>query len=332
MRKIRKLQPSTHFTVDEKSGIRWSVCQPVRWRRQSERLKMNRYDIVFIGHLGTGTIVPFKGSPFVERGSPVVFAAIAASCLEKRIAAVTQISESKEYLLEPLKTAGIDLFVQPGEITQYRVVFPTANVDERQTFLIKGGGHFAISDIPPFEPCLIHGCFMGVREFQLDLMRALKARGFRLSVDMQGFVLQADDETGAVRLKDVPEKREILGMAHFVKLDAVEAQTLTGADVLQDQADILEDWGSSETIITSSEGVLARNKGKTTFVKFTNRSTRGRMGRGDTVMGSYLARRLDHSVEDSLRFAAALTSIKMESTGPFRGSLDDVIERMDRPM
>ena len=76
--------------------------------------------------------------------------------------------------------------------------------------------------------------------------------------------------------------------------------------------------------------MLARSKGKTTFAKFTNRSTRSRMGRGDTVMGSYLARRLDHSVEDSLRFAAAMASIKMESAGPFRGSLDDVIERMDK--
>jgi sugar/nucleoside kinase (ribokinase family) len=52
------------------------------------------------------------------------------------------------------------------------------------------------------------------------------------------------------------------------------------------------------------------------------------MGRGDTFAGAYLARRLDHPVEDSLRFAAALTSIKMESAGPFRGSLDDIVERM----
>jgi len=56
------------------------------------------------------------------------------------------------------------------------------------------------------------------------------------------------------------------------------------------------------------------------------------MGRGDTCMGAYLARRLDHSVEDSLRFAAALTSIKLESSGPFRGSLDDVIQRMNAPV
>jgi sugar/nucleoside kinase (ribokinase family) len=291
---------------------------------------MNRYDIVFIGHLGEGIIVPFDGSPFVEPGSPVLFAPIAASCAGKRIAVVTRIPESEEHLLEPLKAAGVDLFVEPGGIVQYRVVFPTANVDQRRAFLIQGVEPFVVSDIPPFEPCLLHLCCIGVRTFQLDLMRALKARGFRLSVDMQNFMLQADLETGVVNLEDVPEKKEILGVADFVKLDAMEAQTLTGADVLQDQADILEDWGSSETIITSSEGVLARSKGKNTFVKFTHRSTRGRMGRGDTVIGSYLARRLDHAVEDSLRFAASLASIKMESAGPFRGSLDDVIERMDR--
>ncbi len=289
---------------------------------------MNHYDIVFIGQLGMGTIVPFRGSPFTEPGGPALFASIGASCLGKRIATVTSISESDEYPLEPLKSAGIDVFVLPGEIGQYRIVFPTANFDQRQGF-VKGGGDFIISDIPPFEPCLVHLCCMSGSGLQLELLRALRGRGFRLSVDMQSFVLQADDETGLLHFKDVPDKKEILAMADFVKLDAMEAQALTGADVLQDQADILEGWGSSETVITSSEGAQARSKGKTTFVKFTNRSTRGRMGRGDTLIGSYLARRLDHSVEDSLRFAAALTSIKMESTGPFRGSLDDVLERME---
>ena len=88
------------------------------------RPQMNRYDIVFIGQLGTGTIVPFEGPPFVELGSPVLFASIAASCLEKRIAAVTRVSESEEYVLEPLKTAGIDLFVKPGEMYRIPCGFP----------------------------------------------------------------------------------------------------------------------------------------------------------------------------------------------------------------
>jgi len=287
---------------------------------------MNHYDIVFVGQMGTGTVVPFKGSPFVVLGSPVLFAAIAAARVRKGVAAVTTISMSEEYLLEPMKAAGIDLYVQPGETAQYRVVFPTANVDERLAFNIKDGGR--IDKIPSFEPCLMHLCCIGIREFQLNLMRSLKASGFHLSVDMQGFMLQADHQTGAIHLQDVPEKKEILSMAGFVKLDAAEAQTLPGANGLKDQADILESWGSSETIITCSEGVLARGKEKTMFAKFTNRNTQGRMGRGDSVIGSYLARRLDHSIEDSLLFAAALASIKIESIGPFTGSVEDVIERI----
>jgi sugar/nucleoside kinase (ribokinase family) len=172
---------------------------------------------------------------------------------------------------------------------------------------------------------------MGMCEFPLEFMGALKARGFRLSVDMQSFVFHADPHTGLVRLEDVPLKKEILPMAAFVKLDVMEAKVLTGTDVLQDQADMLEDWGSAETVITSSDGALARSRGETTFAPFTNRITRGRMGRGDTLFGAYLARRLDHSIEDSLRFATALSSIKMESAGPFKGCLEDVIARMDDP-
>jgi len=290
---------------------------------------MKRYDIVFVGQMGKGTIIPFNGSPFVELGSPVLFAAIAASSLGKRIAAVTKVSESEEYLLKPMKAVDIDLFVRPGEVGEIHIVFPTVDVDERESFVVKDVASLSIDDIPSFEPCLVHLCCFGVRKSQLDLMQALKTLGFRLSIDMQGLVFQTDIATGAVNLRDVPEKKEIISIADFVKLDAMEARTLTGTEVLQDQAGILEGWGSSETIITSSEGVLARNRGKDMFARFTNKGTRGRMGRGDTVMGSYLARRLDHSVEDSLRFAAALTSIKMESTGPFTGSFEDVLERMD---
>lgn len=290
---------------------------------------MNHYDIVFIGHMAVGTIVPFNGTPFTEPGGPVFFASIGASCLGKRIATVTRFSEGDEHLMEPIKGAGIDVLALPGEIGHYRVVFPTADFDQRQGYVVKGGGDFFISDLPPLEPCLVHLCCMSGPGLQLELMRALKARGFRLSVDMQNFVLRADDETGLIHLADVPEKNEILAMTDFVKLDVMEAQTLTGTDVVSDQADILEGWGSSETVITSSKGTLVRSGGKTTFVNFTNRTTRGRMGRGDTLIGSYLARRLDHPVEDALRFAAAVTSIKMESTGPFSGSLDDVLERME---
>jgi hypothetical protein len=97
--------------------------------------EMNRYDIVFLGHLAMATIVPFEGSPFSEWGGPAFFGPLAASCLTKRIASVTRIAASEAELLSPLITDGIDLFVQDREIAQLRVVHPNASVDERQIFI-----------------------------------------------------------------------------------------------------------------------------------------------------------------------------------------------------
>jgi hypothetical protein len=42
-----------------------------------------------------------------------------------------------------------------------------------------------------------------------------------------------------------------------------------------------------------------------------------------------MACRLDHDPGESLKFAAALVSLKMEKAGPFDGTLADVLERMN---
>jgi sugar/nucleoside kinase (ribokinase family) len=255
---------------------------------------------------------------------------MAASCLTKRLAVVTKIAKSEEECMAPLKTAGIDLYLQPGEPYEARLITPNKNVDERQMFLTKRTGYFCIEDLPPLEPCLIHlgGIPGDGYEFPLEFIQKLKERGFRLSMDIQSFIWQVDNQTQALYPKDIPERQDILRMGDFVKLDVNEAKALTNTDDIQKQASILENLGSTETMITSSNGALARRKGKNYFAKFINKNILGRHGRGDTFTGAYLARRLDHSVEDSLRFAVALTSLKMEYPGPFEGSFEDVLERM----
>ncbi|MCG6533852.1 MAG: PfkB family carbohydrate kinase [Syntrophales bacterium LBB04] len=175
---------------------------------------------------------------------------------------------------------------------------------------------------------MIHLGALTDREFTMKFMRDLKQRGFRLSVDMQSFVRQVDPEAGVIHFRDVPGKRRIFGLADIVKLDVIEAEILTGTRDLEEAARLVEEWGAIETILTCSEGAFARYNGDTFFERFSNRNSQGRTGRGDTTMGAYLARRMDHDVQESLGFAAALASIKMETPGPFRGSLEDVIARM----
>jgi len=117
-------------------------------------------------------------------------------------------------------------------------------------------------------------------------------------------------------------------MMDKLKLDVVEARILTGTEDLEQAAIIVESWGCPEVMITHSQGVLARVKGVTYYEKFSNNSIVGRTGRGDTTFSAYLSWRLNHDARESLKFAAALVSIKMETPGPFKGTVEDVAKRL----
>ena len=56
----------------------------------------------------------------------------------------------------------------------------------------------------------------------------------------------------------------------------------------------------------------------------------GRSGRGDTCLGSYVACRLSSPPEEAIVWSAAVTSLKMEADGPFRGEIADVVELIEK--
>jgi sugar/nucleoside kinase (ribokinase family) len=290
---------------------------------------VNAYDITFVGHLCFDEITPYHGETVVAPGSAVLCGAIAAARIGQRVAIVTRMAPADEILLRPLKDLGVETIVVPTRETTWAVVIhPTPDVDERILKLVRSAGLFAVEDVPDLATRDLHLAGISDQEFSLDFIRGLKAQGYHLSVDMQSFVRQVDPLTRNIAFKDVARKMDIVKMMSKVKLDVVEAMVLTGTDDLERAARHLEDWGSPETVITHAEGVLARVNGSTYYEKFSNRGTAGRTGRGDTTFAAYLARRSNHDVAESLKFAAALVSIKMETPGPFQGTLADVLTRM----
>jgi sugar/nucleoside kinase (ribokinase family) len=287
------------------------------------------YDLVFVGNVVIDEIHPFEGEPHTFYGGPVQFSAMAASWSRRRIALATKMAERDAHCLDAVRAAGIAVHVSPSpETTYHRVRHLTADVDQREMALVSSAGFYSTQDLPEMEPTLLHLAGLNDREFTVDFLKELKERGFSLALDMQSFVRQIDPVTGETDLADVAAKSEISRLVEKIKLDVVEAQVLTGSADLEQAAIRFEEWGASEIMVTRADGVLVRHQGRTYFERFSNRSVQGRTGRGDTTFGSYLARRLDHGVAESLKFAAALASIKMESPGPFSGTLEQVLERM----
>src|SRR5512142_1738115 len=287
------------------------------------------YDITFIGHMCLDEIIPFGGRPTVAPGSAVLCGAMVAARVGKRVAAVVKMAPRDEAILEPMRAAGVHTVLLPAEETTYsRVLHESEDVDQRKLTLVRSAGRIAVEAVPPLESRCVHLAGISDAEFDLPLLRGLKGRRCSLSADMQSFVRQVDPATREIRFADVPAKREIVAMLDRVKLDGVEARILTGTDDLAAAARQVEAWGCPEVLITHAQGVALRAGGRSYYERFTNRSVVGRTGRGDTTFAAYLSRRLDHDAAEALRFAATLVSIKMESPGPFQGTLEDVLARL----
>jgi sugar/nucleoside kinase (ribokinase family) len=289
-----------------------------------------KYDITFIGHMCFDEIIPFGGQPRVAPGSAVLCGAMVAARIGKKVAAVVKMAKKDKAILQPMKDIGIDTYLIPSDETTYnKVLHESENVDERKMTLIKSAGLISIDDVPALDSTCVHLAGISDTEFDMALMKGLKSRAYNsLSVDMQSFVRHINPVSHDHEFSDVADKKEIAAMMDKLKLDIVEARLLTGTEDLEKAAVIVESWGCPEVMITHSEGVLARVKGVTYYEKFSNSNVSGRTGRGDTTFSAYLSWRLNHGIKESLKFAAALVSIKMETPGPFKGTLDDVLIRL----
>ena len=290
---------------------------------------MRNYDITFIGHMCYDEVTPFGGKPIIAPGSAVLCSAMVTARAGVKTAAIVKMSLDEEPINQPMKDLGVDVFVIPADCTTYsRVLHESENVDERKITLVRTAGLIKIDDVPELQSRFVHLGGISDSEFDMALIDGLKARGYSLSTDMQSFVRQITPVTHEINFGDVKDKKEIVSKMDRVKLDVVEAKVLTGTDDLEQASLIVESWGCPEIVITHSQGVLARVQGVTYYEKFSNNSVIGRTGRGDTTFAAYLAWRLKHDAAESLKFAAALVSIKMETYGPFQGTLEDVFTRI----
>ena len=289
----------------------------------------DRFDLVLVGNAGRNEMHRFDGTTEPILGGPLFQSALATTWSDKRIAVVTRLAAADMDLVDALRAAGLTVFArEASETTRSHIYYLSEDVDHRRHVLEKTAGPFSLDDLLPIGEGFLHLVGHNRIEFPLDFMAGIRERGFPFSVDLQALVRRPDLATGEVFYEDYPHKREVAAMADKLKLDSVEGELLTGTSDLEAAAVQFEKWGTPEIMITSAAGALVRHRGKSYFERFSSRNSSGRTGRGDTVFAAYLIRRMDYGVTDSLKFAVALTSIKMETPGPFAGSLEEVLERM----
>lgn len=283
---------------------------------------MKTYDVLYIGNYTKDTIISPAGVKYVDGGA-VNYAAHAAAKLGFNVAVITRLAKEDDHVVDKLVQAGIDCYpTYTPHSTLMNLEYPTSDPDIRALSVSATAGSITAADVEPFnaKAAVIGSSLRG--EVEIDVIQKLKEKKMLVAADMQGFVRVLRGVELKYELWD--EMRSTLAQVDVVKSDAVEAEFLTGETDIFRAAKFYADMGPREIVLTHKDGVLILADGEFHEMGFYPARLEGRSGRGDTCVGTYVAKRLSLPPREAGIWAAAVTSLKMEKLGPFDRSIDEV--------
>jgi len=288
-------------------------------------------DILMIGHFARDRLV-VDGQAVAASGGGVYYGGMALQQLGLRVAVATRLHPGDFCWLDEMKAAGIRVFATPAPQTSgIENIYDSADMERRICKPLGFAGPFRAEDIPDLKARIIAIVPIIAGEVDLPLLRELASRG-PLALDVQGFVRVRVG--GDLVFRPWPEMADGLSLLTYLKVDRAEAELLTGQSNLSLAAERLAGYGPREVLITETAGATVWAERQIHRAPFRPLSLAGRTGRGDTCFATYLGRRLSGSVEEATRLAGAVTSLKQEQPGPWRGSLADaqaLLEHVTRP-
>ncbi|NOZ73569.1 MAG: carbohydrate kinase [Chloroflexi bacterium] len=280
-------------------------------------------DIMMIGHVTRDRLV-INGRTETGAGGAVYYGSIPLSRLGVSTLVVTRLHPGDKALLADMRAAGVQVHAIASDHTsEMENVYQSADQERRQARALNFAGSYNLRDIPDVHPRVILITPLAAGEVDLDLLRALAKRGI-IALDVQGFVRVREGEQLVFR--DWSQKR--IGLAHvrFLKLDLAEGEVLTGFQDPQCIVETVANWGPREVMLTYPGAVMVYAEGHIYQAPIAPRRKNGRTGRGDTCFATYIGCRLRMEPPEAVRFAAALTSLKLEKPGPWKGNVASVEE------
>jgi len=291
---------------------------------------MKSYDVIYAGNYTKDTIITPDGTRYVDGGG-MNYAAAAGHQLGIRAAVVTRLAKEDQHVVEDIRNRGIDCYpVFSPSSTLMTLEYKTYNVDQRSLYVKGVGGMIEAEHLDGLssKAVVVSPSLRGEVEPEFFEILRHNRQHILLSADVQGFVRVLRGE--ALVYEPWPDMERVLRNLDILKSDAVEAQYLTGEPNIEKAALFFASLGAKEIVLTHSEGILIYAEGKFHHYFWHSKSMEGRSGRGDTCVGSYVAKRLTLPPEEAGKWAAAATSLKMERLGVFDRSIQEVEEFIAR--
>lgn len=282
-------------------------------------------DICCIGHITLDKIVTPKQTTYMPGGTSYYFSHGIKHLKDKdNYKLVTALAPSEYKAVEEMRSAGIQVEVLPSKKTVYFENVYGENQDNRTQHVLAKADPFTVEELKNEEARIFHLGSLLSDDFSLDVVKLLSGKGI-LAVDAQGYLREVRGQK--VFPVDWKDKREALKYIDILKVNEHEAEVLTGYKDAKQAALQLAEWGVKEVLLTlGSLGSLIYAEGVFHQIPaYPPKEVVDATGCGDTyAMGYLYMRNKGASYEEAGCFAAAMSTIKLEKSGPFSGTEEQV--------
>lgn len=289
-------------------------------------------DIICVGHITHDRIITPDRDLHMPGGTSFYFSYGLRHLLGERsdisYRLVTSLAEKDMKAVDDMRREGIEVKVIPSRETVYFENIYGADQNNRQQHVRAKADPFTCEKLADLEAEYIVLGSLLADDFDLAVLRQLSARG-TLVVDAQGYLREVRGEQ--VFACDWTDKLEALRYIDILKVNEHEIEVLTGEPDQHRACEILAEWGVREVLLTlGSYGSVVYAGGQFFDIPpYEPERIVDATGCGDTyVMAYVLRRRLGDTPERAAHFASAVASIKLEASGPFCGTMDDVLRRL----
>ena len=282
-------------------------------------------DICCIGHITLDKIVTPKQTTYMPGGTSYYFSHGIKHLKDKdNYKLVTALAPSEYKAVEEMRSAGIQVEVLPSKKTVYFENVYGENQDNRTQRVLAKADPFTVEELKNEEARIFHLGSLLSDDFSLDVVKLLSGKGI-LAVDAQGYLREVRGQK--VFPVDWKDKREALKYIDILKVNEHEAEVLTGYKDAKQAALQLAEWGVKEVLLTlGSLGSLIYAEGVFHQIPaYPPKEVVDATGCGDAyAMGYLYMRNKGASYEEAGCFAAAMSTIKLEKSGPFSGTEEQV--------
>ena len=283
-----------------------------------------KHELCCIGHITLDKVTTSQNTVHMPGGTSFYVTHAVKNFNDVRYALVTAVGDTERHVTDDIKALGINTTVLKSNHSVFFENIYEDNTDNRKQRVWAKADPFTVEQLHDIDADIFHLGALLADDFSLDVIKHLSSKGL-VSVDSQGYLREVRDTH--VYAIDWTEKPEALKYIHFLKANEHEMEVLTGYADPKKAAEKLHEWGVKEVLLTfgSMGSLIYDGSSFYQIPAYIPSVIVDATGCGDTYMAGYLYKRAKGaSIEEAGNFAAALSTLKIERSGPVNAHLEDV--------